>query len=104
MAISPISDKDFKWSFLLKWNHHAANQGNAHGRLAMGSMYEEGMGVPQDNTQAYKWFTLSSMGRLSVWREGAIARDRVAGKIILAENDAAEQLVPDFRRKMKRFI
>ncbi len=87
-----------------KWYLRAANQGDAYGQLATGFMYEEGMGVPQDNTQAYKWFTLSYEGRISGWREGAEARDRVAGKMSVAEIDAAEQLARDFLPKMERGI
>ncbi len=94
--------RDYAEAF--KWYLRAAKQGDAYAQLSTGFMYEEGEGVPQDNTQAYKWFTLSYEGRLSGWREGVIARDRVAGKMSVAKIDAAEQLVRDFVPKMERFI
>jgi serine/threonine protein kinase len=35
----------------------AANQGNAKAQLALGEMYAAGRGVPQNNFQAYVWFS-----------------------------------------------
>ncbi len=38
----------------------AAEQGNAAAQYALGRMYHNGEGVPQDSAEALRWFTLSA--------------------------------------------
>jgi TPR repeat protein len=38
------------------WYLKAAEQENAHAEFALGLMYESGSSVPQDKTEAIKWF------------------------------------------------
>ena len=37
-----------------------AEQGNAHAEHALGVMYDEGQGVPQDDAEAVKWYRLAA--------------------------------------------
>ncbi len=43
----------------LKWCRKAADQGQPSPQAALGSMYEDGKGVPQDYVQAHMWFNLA---------------------------------------------
>ena len=67
-------------------------------------MYADGLGVPQDNVQAYKWFALSAQSRLFGLREGAEARDWLAGRMSAEAIEASEQLILGFRPKMERIV
>lgn len=44
----------------LIWFHKAADQGNAEAQFYIGKMYETGDGVPQDQSEANRWFTLAA--------------------------------------------
>jgi len=37
-----------------------ANQGDAEAQLYLGIMYSQGLGVPKDFVQAYRWYTLAA--------------------------------------------
>jgi len=39
-----------------QWYEKAAAQGDAEAQLALGVLYQNGWGVPQDDTQAAKWY------------------------------------------------
>lgn len=40
----------------MKWIRKAADQGFADAQFGLGVMYLEGLGVPQDYTEAAKWY------------------------------------------------
>ena len=40
----------------MRWYRTAADQGNADAQLALGNLYGQGQGVPQDNATALLWF------------------------------------------------
>jgi TPR repeat protein len=40
----------------MKWYRKAAEQGNALAQNNLGSMYRDGLGVPQDHAEAMKWY------------------------------------------------
>jgi len=44
----------------VKWYSLAAEQGNADAQINLGTMYDKGRGVPQDDKTAGKWFRLSA--------------------------------------------
>jgi TPR repeat protein len=50
------------------WYRTAAERGNPTGQFYLGSLYERGVGVPEDPVEAYKWYELalaaSGPGRL----------------------------------------
>ncbi len=37
-----------------------ANQGHAQAQVNLGILYSQGRGVPKDNVQAYRWYTLAA--------------------------------------------
>ncbi len=37
-----------------------ANQGHAQAQVNLGIIYSQGRGVPKDNVQAYRWYTLAA--------------------------------------------
>ncbi len=41
---------------LREW-HPLAEQGGANAQLLLGSMYDNGLGVPQDYAEAVKWYS-----------------------------------------------
>ncbi len=49
----PLDDAE-----VANWFRLAAEQGHADAQAYLGLMYASGEGVPQDDVQAYKWFTL----------------------------------------------
>ena len=40
----------------MKWFRIAAEQGEAEAQTNLGTMYQNGKGVPQSNIEAVKWF------------------------------------------------
>ena len=56
----------------------AANAGDAKAMLALGRLYMQGLGAPQDYGQAHKWFNLAaSRGEA----EAVTERDALAGRM-----------------------
>ena len=63
----------------------AANAGDAKAMLALGRLYMQGLGAPQDYVQAHKWFNLAaSRGEV----EAVTERDALAGR--MASEQVAE--------------
>ena len=44
----------------MKWYHKAAVQGNTDAQNNLGSMYENGKGVPQNNAEAVTWYVVAA--------------------------------------------
>ena len=44
----------------MKWYRKAADQGEAAAQHNLGSMYDNGQGVPQDYIEAYVWYNLGA--------------------------------------------
>ncbi len=84
--------------------HVSTRQGDARAQLAIGLVYAEGLGVPQDYVQAHLWCNLSSNGAVSGLAEGGEARDRVAQKMTSEEISEAKRLAREFRPEMERLI
>jgi uncharacterized protein len=79
-----------------KWFRKATDQGYAPAQLSLGYLYAEGLGVPQNYVQAYKWYSLAVAG-LPVSntenREYAIKyRDHLAAKMTPDQVAEAQKL------------
>ena len=48
-----------KYALALSKFLEAAELGNADAQFGLGVMYDEGLGVPQNHTEAVKWFRLA---------------------------------------------
>ena len=48
----------------IKWFRRAANQGDTASQGALGSCYFDGLGVPKNRVEAYKWFNLAATKNL----------------------------------------
>ncbi len=80
--------QDFKAA--VQWFSELTQQGQAEAQLNLGSMYENGKGVPQDKIRAHMWFNLAASNGA-----GAGARDRVAAGMTPAEIKKAQSLASD---------
>lgn len=62
----------------MKWFRRAAKAGLPSAMLSVATMYDEGRGVPQDDIEAYVWYSLAfSLGV----EAAAHLRDEVARKL-----------------------
>jgi len=43
-----------------QWYGRATAQGLVDAQTSLGMLYEEGLGVPQDNVRAYMWYNLGA--------------------------------------------
>lgn len=73
----------------LKWFRLAADQEMEPARFALGVMYQNGQGVPQDVVAAHMWFDLASAGGHS---NAVAARDALASKMTPAQLAEATRL------------
>ena len=90
----------------LKWYRRAAERGQASAQHNLGTMYAEGLGVPQDYVQAYMWFSIYEaagagkaagspyiyVGKVSSYRD-------IADLMTPAEVSKAERLAREWRPK-----
>ena len=44
----------------MRWDHQAADQGNATAQTYLGYLYEHGLGVPQDYSEALRWYRMAA--------------------------------------------
>lgn len=57
------NDVDQNYAEALKWFDRAAQNNDAEAQYYVGKMYYEGLGVPSDWAEAYKWLSISSQNR-----------------------------------------
>jgi len=72
----------------------AAARGNAIAEDALGGLYYNGQGVPQDYTEAYKWFLIAKATMPATARRYAVTSVRVkllAGMMTAAQIAQAQQ-------------
>ena len=72
------------------WYQRAADRGAADAQFSIGYLYDNGLGVEQDDTQAYLWYELAASRFQSPERREAAERfrDQVAARLspaLLAE-------------------
>jgi TPR repeat protein len=74
----------------------SAKHGNRFAQLDLGMMYENGQGVLQDNTQAYKWLTIADANVDATASElkqmSASHRDSTAKKMTAQQIAEAQEL------------
>jgi tRNA A-37 threonylcarbamoyl transferase component Bud32 len=73
----------------------AADQGNANAQFALGEIFATGRGVPQNNFQAYIWFSLASLAGHAA---AGPRRDQVAATLQPAEVQQADAVVRQRRQ------
>ena len=74
-----------------------AEQGNARAQFGLGVMYANGRGVPQDDVQAYIWFSLSASRSSGEARDRAANnRDRVYETLTFDERAEAQRLAREW--------
>jgi TPR repeat protein len=78
-----------------------AAQGDAAAQFNVGFLYAQGNGVPQDEVEAYKWFTLAAASYTDKqFRDGAVqARDRVAARMTPALIAEAQKLAREWKKQ-----
>jgi hypothetical protein len=78
----------------VKWYRKAARNGSAAGQAALGEAYRMGMGVEQDNVEAYMWYTLAAEQGS---RAAADARDLITPAMTPKEIARAEEKARDWQ-------
>ena len=69
----------------------AAEQGHAPAQFNLGDMYRDGEGVPQDDVEAFKWFSLATTYADESQREGLADRRDLAASRLTPEQLAEGQ-------------
>ncbi len=78
---------------LAQWRA-AADAGDRRAMLALGRLYVQGLGVPQDYVLAHMWFNLAaSRGEMDALKE----REAVAGKMTPQQVAAAQERAREWR-------
>ena len=73
-------------------------QGLADAQTSLGMLYEEGLGVPQDNVRAYMWYSLAAAHSTGAsLKLAADRRDEVADRMTLAQIAEAQQLAREWK-------
>ena len=92
------ASKDFTEA--AKWYRKAAEYGKVVGQYALGVMYANGEGIPQDYIQAHKWLNLAaSKAEAKDAEEYRSARDRLAEKMARSQIAEAQRLARDWKPK-----
>ncbi len=76
----------------------AADQGIAEAQVNLGTMYNDGYGVPQDYVQAHMWYNLAAARGLKIGRKN---RDLLAEKMTPAQIVEARRLAREWKPKGK---
>ena len=89
----------------VKWYRKAAEQGYARAQNNLGIMYDDGYGVPEDDTEAVKWYrkgatqgyapAQTNLGHMYDEGEGVPQDDVEAVKWYRAAADAGTRQSPD---------
>jgi hypothetical protein len=84
----------------LKWMTAAAEQGYAQAQARLGMIYAKGMGVPVNNIEAYRWFSLAAQGADAKSKLKTVSeanRGVIAKRLSPAERQQAEGMVQSWR-------
>ena len=73
----------------MKWYRKAAEQGLLKAQYALGVLYQDGLGVPQDFVEAHKWLNLAA-SRSTKSKLVAVLRDQA----IILRGTLAEKMTP----------
>jgi TPR repeat protein len=94
--------KDYAAS--VAWFRRSAEQGNALAQLRLARLYNEGLGVPRDDVQAFKWFAIAAEGGSDgyVRTNAAQGRDATARKLAADQIAKAQRLAREWKPKSER--
>jgi hypothetical protein len=84
----------------LKWMTAAAEQGHTVAQARLGMIYAKGMGVPVNNVEAYRWFSLAAKGadpKDNLKTVSEANRGVIAKRLSPAERSEAESLVESWK-------
>jgi TPR repeat protein len=85
------------------WFLKAANQANSYASFNLGIMYEEGLGMPKDSVEAYRWYSLAASQASEGQREYRVnvvkRRDAMAEKMTTKQIEDAGTLPRDWKSK-----
>jgi cell division septation protein DedD len=84
----------------LKWMTAAAEQGHTVAQARLGMIYAKGMGVPVNNIEAYRWFSLAAIGadpKDNLKTVSETNRSVIAKRLSPAERSQAESLVESWK-------
>jgi len=86
------------------WYRRAAEQGNAVAEIRLARQYAEGTGLPRDDVQAYKWFSIAAVRAADSYARtnAAKGRETAATKLTPAQVGEAERLAREWKPKMER--
>jgi uncharacterized protein len=84
----------------VKWYRLAADQGDTSGQDNLGSMYENGEGLPKDFAVAYLWPNLAAARETTIYRDTYAAhRDAVAKLLTPDQIVEAQRLAREWNPK-----
>ena len=72
---------------LVKWQK-AAGEGDARSMMALGKLFVQGLGAPQDFIEAHKWFNLAASRGVE---EALVERESIAGKMTPVQLATAQE-------------
>jgi len=82
----------------MKWYRRAAEQGYALAQNNLGGIYANGLGVRQNNVQAYMWATLAASQNVEL---GVKGKDFLVKKMTPAQIAEAQRLAREWEPKGK---
>lgn len=85
------------------WYRRSADQGDPYAQASLGILYRFGKGVPQDNTQAYMWFSLAASQTTGGEQETiAEMRESAAAHMTSEQIKEAQQLAREWKPKPRQ--
>jgi uncharacterized protein len=97
LGVMALNRRDYENA--MEWLLKAAAQANHAAQDKIGLMYRDGLGVPQDNIQAYMWFTLSANISGQFFTP---LRDNLGLKMTPAEIDEAKRRATEWKPAKKK--
>ena len=84
-----------------KWWRASAEQGNASAQFFLGQCYRDRTGVPQNNIEAYKWYSLAAAQGAEYADIAASCRDAIALTMSREDLAEAQRRAAEFRSMKK---
>jgi uncharacterized protein len=88
----------------LVWFRRAADQGDVDSEVVLALAYAKGIGVPQSDVEAYKWYDIAaSLAKYADVKDDVIKRrDELAHVMSLPQLEEAKKLVVDWKARPSR--
>jgi localization factor PodJL len=97
LAVLSVSGGRSDYATAAKWFTLAADFGLADSQVNLAILYQNGLGVPQDLTRAYKWLALAGRGGD---REAAARMAQVKSRLSPGELEAADAMIAAWRARV----